>query len=171
MNSSMMVWVVLVPIVLWRLYSRVRRNVGEQPYRQRRVIFYVVFFGGATVLAGAACVFLPRVTPGWAAGLILGGALGWVGLRLTRFEVRPEGLFYTPNPHIGVALSLIFAGRLAYRVIALNAQLAVGGRPPPALGDSALTYLVFELLAGYYVCYNLGVLLRCRALAAPPPPA
>lgn len=42
-------------------------------------------------------------------------ALGVYGLRLTRFERTPTGLFYTPNAHLGIALSLLLVLRLGYR--------------------------------------------------------
>ena len=53
-------------------------------------------------------------------GVVGGAALGRLGLRLTRFEQTPLGLFYTPNAHLGVALSLLFLGRLIYRVFQLS---------------------------------------------------
>jgi len=38
------------------------------------------------------------------AGGIAGVALSFLGLRLTRFEVQDDGLHYTPNAYIGMAL-------------------------------------------------------------------
>ena len=37
----------------------------------------------------------------------------------TKFEVTPQGMFYTPNAHIGIALSLLFVGRVIYRMVVL----------------------------------------------------
>jgi len=71
-------------------------------------------------------------------------------------------LFYTPNAHLGIALSLLFIARLGYR-IAL--PLATGRLPDPQsaqLGSSPLTLAIFGTLAGYYVTYAIG-LLRWRA--------
>ena len=63
-----------------------------------------------------------------AGGLVLGIALGLLGLRLTRFESTPEGLFYVPSAHLGVALSTLLVCRIAYRF------LAAGGLPDAQQG-------------------------------------
>ncbi len=95
------------------------------------------------------------------AGVGLGTALGMYGLRLTKFEQTLTGLFYTPNVHLGITLSLLFLGRVAYRA----AQLYCSADPvPPSPSDfaiSALTLLIFGTLTGYYVTYAVG-LLRWR---------
>ena len=56
-------------------------------------------------------------------GVTLGVALGLLGLRLTRFEITGEGMFYTPSAHLGVALSTLLVGRIVYRF------LVSGGAP------------------------------------------
>lgn len=96
-------------------------------------------------------------------GVALGTGLGVYGLRLTKFEQTPRGLFYTPNAHLGVALSLLFVGRIAYRAAQLyfsSGSLLVGR--PTDFARSPLTLLIFGVLAGYYVTYAVG-LLRWRA--------
>jgi hypothetical protein len=90
------------------------------------------------------------------------------GLRLTKFEQTAQGLFYTPNAHLGIALSLLFIGRLIYR--AFQIYLSVGN---PSLHDftrSPLTLAIFGTLAGYYVTYAIGLLRwRYRAARNPAP--
>ena len=95
-------------------------------------------------------------------GVALGTGLGVYGLRLTKFEQTPRGLFYTPNAHLGVALSLLFVGRIAYRAAQLYfSSGSLVGRPTD-FARSPLTLLIFGVLAGYYVTYAVG-LLRWRA--------
>ncbi len=76
--------------------------------------------------------------------------------------MTPAGLFYTPNAHLGIALSLLLVLRLGYRFVML--QLGGQGVDPQSmqLGSSPLTMAIFGTLAGYYVTYAIG-LLRWRA--------
>jgi hypothetical protein len=95
-------------------------------------------------------------------GVAAGVALGFLGLRLTRFEVTPQGLYYTPSAHLGIGLSVLLIGRLGYRAMQLYSGPGVSdaSTPMPAAG-SPLTLLIFGALAGYYISYA-GGLLRWR---------
>jgi hypothetical protein len=98
----------------------------------------------------------------WLAGGIgFGSLLGVFGLSRTRFEATPKGLFYTPNAHLGIALSLLFVARIVYR---LAEVYAIEPAVPHGVNDfvrSPLTLAVFGLLAGYYIAYATG-LVRWR---------
>jgi hypothetical protein len=90
--------------------------------------------------------------------LVLGAGLGFIGLRLTKFETNAEGHFYTPNTHIGVALSLLFVGRMLYRFWVLRDVTVAPGHPPPF--QSPLTFFIFGLIAGYYLVYYVGLFVH-----------
>src|SRR5512140_801540 len=102
---------VLLPLLAWRVYSRIRRMIGRQRLsRVRPWITLTLFPVLVALLAYAARSHVERL--GWlAGGLMIGVFLAVYGLRLTRFEPTPQGLFYTPNVHLGIALSLLFVGR------------------------------------------------------------
>jgi cytochrome b561 len=99
-----------------------------------------------------------------AAGIVVGVALGVFGLRRTKFEVAQSECFYTPNAHVGIALSLLLFGRIIYRVF------QVASMPPEiphrmgGFAGTPITLSIFGLLAGYYVSYAMG-LLRWRSCA------
>jgi hypothetical protein len=96
----------------------------------------------------------------------VGASLGWMGLRLTRFETSLGETFYTPNATLGVGVTLIFIGRLVYRLTQV-----VGPHDPATRAASLqnpLTLAVFGLTAGYYICYYIGVLVRGQRIAAQP---
>jgi len=149
----------------WRFYSRFRRSIGRQPFRPTRLKIYVAIFSVLGLASVYRAVGHPPLLLGWITGTVLGVLLGVWGLRLTRFESSGEQRFYVPNGHIGIALSLLFVGRIAYRVIAIYSHMSLTGTPPPGLGESALTFFTFELLAGYAIAYNLGVLRRCPSIS------
>jgi hypothetical protein len=153
-------------LVGWRMYYRLRRLIGRQPYHPRRPWFSVTLFPLLVALVLWAVRAHSPAVAALLAGLPIGIALGVLGLRLTRFEVTPQGLFYTPNAHLGIALSLLMVGRLAYRFLTLHLgenwlqAFAMQAAPSP------LTLLIFGLLAGYYPCYAAGLLRwRYRAMA------
>src|SRR6185436_11141663 len=94
----------------------------------------------------------------------LGTGLALYGLHITRFEPTPHGLFYTPNAYLGIAMSLLFFGRILYRLIEVWDIAASHGKPD--FLRSPITLAVFGLIAGYYVVYAIGLLLwRNRVLA------
>jgi hypothetical protein len=166
-----LVWVGLGVYVLSRLYFRMRRTIGLQQFRRKRLIFYIVFYVIATIGLAFLSGGRSKLMLGWIAGLVPGIVLGLWSLRLTRFEITDKGRCYTPSAHIGVALYLLFLGRLIYRVIAIYTNLSLRGQPPPAWGQSALTDFVFELLAGYYIAYSAGIVRRYGKRAEPAAPA
>ena len=152
----------VVSLVVWRVYRRVRRNIGRQPLQPKRLVLRIAIFTFIAVMLAVMARESANVLMGFAGGILLGVPLALVGLYLTRFEVTPEGKFYTPNTYIGVGLSLLLIARIAYRLFLLYSAAPVPGKSPAALGNSPLTLGVFGLMAGYYIVYLTGVLWHSR---------
>ena len=150
----------LVPLVAWRVYSRVRRMVGRQRLSKWRARITLTIFPLVCLMLAIGVIPHPERLAVFVAALVAGGALSVYGLKRTRFEAMPGMLYYTPNAHLGIALSLLFLGRVIYRAFemyAMPAATATGGD----FARSPLTLAVFGLLAGYYIGYAIG-LLRYR---------
>ncbi|MEI9866158.1 MAG: hypothetical protein WDN00_16710 [Limisphaerales bacterium] len=145
-------------MIAWGIYRRVRRNIGRQKLQPRRIIFSIVIFSLVSVLFIGMSLQQMHLMLGIVSGLALGVGLGFIGLRLTKFETNDEGHFYTPNTHIGVALSLLFVGRLLYRFWVLRDVTVSSGHPPPF--QSPLTFFIFGLIAGYYIVYFIGLFVH-----------
>ena len=96
-------------------------------------------------------------------GIGIGIGLAVYGLRVTKFEPTPSGLYYTPNVHIGVALSLLLVARIAYRLVELYFSTVGFTEPPTSFVRSPLTLLIVGTLAGYYAWYAFGLLLWYRS--------
>ncbi|MBT2144282.1 MULTISPECIES: DUF1453 domain-containing protein [unclassified Rhodanobacter] len=162
-------YLVMLPILAWIVWRRVSRQFGRQPIRRKRMIFRIVVFaiiGGLLALSGFHHVALAE---GLLGGILVGGALGLLGLRLTRFEVDPvKGDCYVPNPWIGALLTALLLGRLAWRFLVLWPQMqhdpaaAQAGAYPAGYASSPLTMLVIGLLVGYYIAYFSGLLIHHR---------
>jgi energy-converting hydrogenase Eha subunit A len=170
-SSQALITIAFMALIAWRLYARVRRNIGRQKLSPRRpwitlVIFPVVVamlaFGARALVQSEECL---------AAGLALGIVLGVIGQRLTKYESTPEGRFYTPSAHLGIALSAVLVARLAYRFMVIGIPGTPGATPPPNPW-SPLTMLIVGTLAGYYWTYALGLvrwMLRTPAQTQSPP--
>lgn len=165
MTSAQLVPALVVPFIAWRVYVRFKRNVGRQPFKPRRLAVRIGFFSLITALLALATLNHLPALGGLAGGLVAGAALAFVGLKLTRFELTPEGEFYVPNTYIGIGLTLLLVGRIAYRVMVLYVSSPTMEGPPPGLFQSAATLVVFGLSAGYFIAYNTGLLVRGKRLA------
>ncbi len=136
--------------------------VGRQRFSRGRARSTLTIFPVLIVLLAYAAHAHVEALAGLAAGLAGGSVLAAYGLRLTRFEPTAEGMFYTPSAHLGIALSLLFVGRLVYRLVEMYSLDASVSPAAASLALSPLTLLIVGLLAGYYVAYAIG-LLRWRA--------
>lgn len=166
-SASSATLLVLLPLLAWRAYARFRRMVGRQRLsRVRPWITLTVFTLLILLLGFAARAHVERLH--WlAGGLGAGCLLGIFGLRKTRFEPTPKGLFYTPNVHLGIALSLLFVARIVYRLVEVYALEPALSHGMEDFASSSPTLAVFGLLAGYYIAYAVGLARwRFRVLRA-----
>ena len=118
------------------------------------------------------------------AGAALGIGLGLWGAERTRFVMHGGQLHYVPHTYTGIAVSLLFLGRLAFRAVQAYAGVQVphaadvGGAyvadaanpslafAPTSMVRSPLTVGIFFVLAGYYLWYYGSVLWKSKHLKA-----
>jgi hypothetical protein len=159
--SRILPWVfaLLIPLALYR---RFKRTFGRQPLAPRRMIVRITIFvliGGALALSPGH-FYLEEL-----GGLALGVALALWGASRTRFETENGRRYYIPHTYTGIAVTLLFVGRLIYRFTQTSTLAAAGGAAPtagPKPLQSPLTMGIFFVLVGYYVCYYSWVLWKSR---------
>jgi hypothetical protein len=157
-NSTTITMLVLIPLVAWRMYARVRRVVGRQTFSKVRPWITLAIFPALIILLSLGARSHPQMLEWLAVGICVGAALGLYGLKKTQFEATAQGLYYTPNAHLGIALSVLFISRMLYRFFEVYSH---GTSAPPGMDDMArspLTLAIFGLLAGYYMTYAIGLL-------------
>jgi hypothetical protein len=177
MDPHLITPILFAALIAWGIYRRMRRTFGRQKVVASRLRVRIAIFAIIGAFFAAGTVHDMRTAGALVAGLACGAALATIGLRHTKFEVTPEGSFYTPHTYIGVAVAALFLGRLLYRLMylpyiahatagAANQQFAAAYQQGP------LTVGMFGALVGYYVLFYVGVLLRSRtpALSAQPNP-
>lgn len=157
---------VLIPVIVFAVWRRVRKQFGPQPIQRKRMIARIVIFAVIVGLVSFAVMHNVQLLGGLAGGVVAGAALGLLGLRLSRFEVHPvKGDCYVPNPYIGALVTVLLLARLVWRFAMLSPQMQdpTGVTPPvhgPDIGQSPLTMLTLGLVVGYYVCYYAGLLVH-----------
>jgi hypothetical protein len=146
----------------WMYYRRIRRQFGRQPYQHKRALLRTGLL--VAVLCGmlVAAVALPKVGLAIVGGILVGGVLGVVALRYTSIEAADGARWYTPNPWIGGALSLLLVGRLAWR---WGGGAFSQGSSQVAQNVSPLTLGLLAALVAYYVVNGAGLAWRMRELA------
>jgi len=164
-HVSILTILALLPLIAWRLYARMRRMIGRQRLPRIRPWVHLVIFPLVLALLALAVRLHPERLGFLGVGIALGGALAVFGLKKTRFERTPAGLFYTPHAPLGIGLSLLLVARIVWRLVDV---FVLGHAPPPSdPHDPAITPLtlgVVGLLAGYYIVYAAGLVRQRRAL-------
>ena len=171
METTTLALLVLIPLLVWRIYSRLKRMMGRQPSQLWRhwaaaVLLPALLAALAVAVATKGDVLALSCL---GAGALAGAWLGVWGLKLTRFENTDKGYFYTPNLRLGMLVAMLFVARVLYRGMELYMNTRVAVPVPQAdFTQSPLTLLTFGLLAGYYAAYAWG-LLRWRRNQKPLP--
>lgn len=156
--------VLLTTVLGFAYYRRIRANFGRQPWRPVRVGVRMALLCLLLLLLALAAVFVPQAGIAVSTGVAVGALLGWLALRHTKVDNAEGQRFYTPNPWIGGALSLLLLGRLAWR---MGSGVFTGGAAQFGQNASPLTLGIFATLVGYYLVSGIGLALRMRALASP----
>jgi hypothetical protein len=174
MDPKVMMPFLITALVIFGIYRRMRRTFGRQPVSVGRMWVRVIIFAVVGFLFASYGVRNVSTLEALLAGVSFGTVLALLGLRHTQFEVTPEGRFYTPHTYIGLIVSALFLGRLAYRYVTLYNAMPAGapnGDPTAMYQNNPITAAIFGVLVSYYILFNLGVLQKTRTplpSAAPP---
>jgi hypothetical protein len=155
---NLLPFLIFVPLVAWRMYSRIKRNIGRQHLTKWRPWVTLTLFPVLVILISLSAASQPARLLALAGGIAAGAVLGVFGTKHTKFESTSEGIWYTPNAHIGIALSVLFLGRVVYRMFQLYSMDPNAQPNPGDFASSPLTLSIFGLLAGYYVTYAVGLI-------------
>lgn len=156
----------IAALILWSVYRRMRRSFGKQRVRDGLMRIRIGILTLAAVLIGVVVAPDVDILGALLAGIACGAALGYVGLRYTKFEVTPQGRFYTPHAYIGMVVTALLVVRILYRFLGVHhgmAPVAARGQSLAAIYQhSPFTLAAFGAVVGYYVLYYVGVLQRTR---------
>jgi hypothetical protein len=162
---------VIAALAVLVIYRRFRRSFGRQPLRPGRMGVRL----GILVLLGCSLIPVALKSGQFLAadllGLAAGAALGIWGADRTRYLTVAGQLHYVPHTYTGIAVSLLFIGRLVYRLVQIYGGNGTAGSPDTALAgpgmaspmmQSPLTVGLVAAVVGYYVSYYGLVLLKSK---------
>jgi hypothetical protein len=164
-------FLLLVPViaVLAMPFSIVQRyRVGTA---RRKARAWVSALNCAVLMLSAAIfVWAAAMTSVWVPGTfefallgIGGGALlGIIGLVLTRWEMTPSGLYYTPNRWLILGITLAVATRLLYGLWRTWHAWHIAGSLAPAAPAARGSIAVGGVVIGYYLIYSAGLWRRAQ---------
>lgn len=169
-------WVVIVALLGWSMYRRVRRSITFQPLRPSRFTVRMVLFTVIGLLYLAGVIVQYPLDGVWAViGLLLGGILAYFAIRTTEFRPNGGQWLYRPHSWIGVILIVLFIGRIAFRAVEVSSALtnttAAGPAGMQAYQRDPLTTGVFFILIAYYLGYYTFLIWRYRHLRRETPMA
>jgi hypothetical protein len=151
---------VLLPLFVWRVYSRIKAQMARQRSILSRHYTGLLLFGGALLVPVADLGDNPFGLAALAAGAIAGILLGRHGLARTRFEETQEGYFFTPPPRMGTLVAMVLVARVVYMAIEFRLNQGTS-HPYPHFTDSPVTMLSLGLSAAYFATFSAG-LMRWR---------
>ena len=99
MSSAHFVPLLLAGLFAWSIYRRVRRNIGRQRLHPRRAITSIIILSVVSILIISTSLQNTHLLLGFGGGLLPGILLGFVGLRLTRFETAGQAILHAEPPH------------------------------------------------------------------------
>ncbi|HEX7056678.1 MAG TPA: hypothetical protein VF260_05710 [Bacilli bacterium] len=168
--------IIMIALILFAIYRRVRRNIGWQHLRSGSMTIRIVLFLVVGLLFFIEGVFHPISLISDIAGIGLGVVLALYGAKVTDFAQREGLLYYRPNVWIGAVVTFIFLARFVYRFYGVFSsgildQVQQGKQNPNDLqnlssaADSWTAGLMLIMFA-YYVVYYMILLKKQKQLQA-----
>lgn len=168
MEMTTLVLLLLVPLAVWRIYSRLKIVLG----RTRSELWR--HYATLAVMVVMLLAVTVQVLGNWTAlaallaGAVVGGLLGQRNMKLSRLENRPEGFFYTQNRKLALLVCMLFISRLIYRLFEAYLHMHNGLPLAPDFLGNPISSWLFGLLGGFYGVYA-GLLVQWRRSQKPVP--
>ncbi len=169
LTVTTVVLLILVPTLIWRIYSRLKLVF----VRQESVMWrhWVGAAGLPLMLLLAAQSMLGNMPAlSMMAGAVIAGAwLAFIALKKTRFENHGATLYFTPPSRTAILVCMLFAARVLQ--IGVEFYINRQSEQPRAINATEvmqhpLTVVPFGLMLGYLAAYSIG-LLRWRSTQQP----
>jgi hypothetical protein len=160
MSLTTLALIALIPVLVWRIYQRVKSQMMRQRSILSRHYTGLLVFGAMVLVPLTQLADRPFSLAALAAGAIAGIGLGTYGLRRTRFEDTSEGYFFTPPMRMGVLVAMVLVARLIYLGIEIYMNQG-SSQPNPRLSDSPVTMFCVGLTGAYFATFSAS-LMRWR---------
>jgi hypothetical protein len=169
----LLILLLLLPIILialspLMLVQRYRVGTARKQARPWLATFGLVMMAGSTIFflvgAGATSFWVQDAFTGALAGVAAGTVLGLLGVLLTRWEVNPGSLHYTPNRWLVLFVTVIVSARLLYGFYRswAAARAGIEGTGVVAAFGIPESLAAGGVVIGYYLAYSAGLRWRIK---------
>ena len=148
---------VLAPLLVWRIYSRLKSMMTRQRSIMQRHYTGAGVFTAIVLVSASQLMYQPGALGWLAVGAAGGIAYGIWGLKLARFEVVREGYFFTPNARLGIVIAMLFVASVLYVGFEIYANQDTG-LPTPRVTDYIFFMPSLGLMCGYFGTFSAGLL-------------
>jgi hypothetical protein len=158
----------LVFLIPLSLVQRYRVGTRRQPVRGWLATVNMAAFAASTLVflmsAAVTAIWVPQAFTYTLIGLAAGCILGLLGLALTRWDVGPQSLHYTPNRWLVLAIVATVTARVLYGFWRAwqTWGSAADGRSWLVASGAASALGAGALVLGYYLTYWSGIRRRFR---------
>ncbi|MFD2616010.1 CcdC protein domain-containing protein [Terrilactibacillus laevilacticus] len=165
--------IIIVGLILFSIFRRIRRNIGWQPLNARKLLLRTIMFGIIGLVFFSESIFHPVIIISDVSGIVIGMILSYYSMVVTRFEQREGQWFYFPSTWIGSFVIAIFFGRMIYRVYQLFEMKGtisqINGVEAKDLqryymGDSWAAGILL-IIFSYYISYYIHLLRKQKRLS------
>jgi len=160
MSITTLALILLFPILVWRIYQRLKGQMTRQRSIMSRHYTGLLVFCVMLLVPAAGLGDRPFSLAALGAGAIAGIGLANYGLRRIRFEDTAEGYYFTPPMRMGILVAMLLVARVLYLGIEIYMNQG-SGMPPPRFTDSLLTMLSLGITAAYFATFSAS-LMRWR---------
>jgi hypothetical protein len=164
MTITTLALLLLTPILVWRIYTRLKTQMARQRSIMSRHYTGVLVFVGMILVSLSEVLTRPYALGALVAGTALGVFWGVFALKRTVYEDTEGGYFFTPPMRLGIVMAMILVARVLYLGVEIYASQQGNGAPAPRFTDSPLTMLCVGLTGAYFGAYSVGLLLWRRKL-------
>jgi drug/metabolite transporter (DMT)-like permease len=97
MSSQHFATILIIGIFAWSIFRRVRRNIGRQKLRPRRAATSIIILSAISVLIVGTSLQNINLPLGFAAGLLPGALLGFLGCASRGLKRTPPAVSTRPT--------------------------------------------------------------------------
>jgi disulfide bond formation protein DsbB len=165
--------VIIIALILFSIYRRVRRTIGWQELNSKGMMFRVVLFLVIGLIFLVEGALHPVSLISDIVGVLLGIILAVYSAGMTRFEQREKRWYYRPNTWIGSIVTALFIIRFIFRFSGILTQgnlssLQSGQQAGmqnfgSTMGNSWTAGLMLIMFA-YYVIYYMILIRKQKQL-------
>ncbi len=166
MQLTTLALLILIPLLIWRVYLRLRQFFVRQESLMWKHWTGAVLFPVMLLAAAASLLAGGPALAALVGGTVAGGWLAFFALKKTRFETVGRRYYFTPYARFGILVCMLFAAR----VLQIGVELYMNRQsdfPQPITREMLVAHplscAAFGLLAGYLATFSIGMLRWRRA--------